>query len=140
MGQTLILICSVLNCMELICYLYTYKCTRPILKTNIMALLNRLIIYGIATGLGHEIRAERTVLLCMNALSKPNLMQMNTDRLDKAYAEIHKELRKAMAEKSGGAVTNPGDVNGTQRLTMCEFSVVVTCRQDLTPIVYENER
>ncbi len=105
-----------------------------------MALLNRLIISGIATGLGHAIHAERSVLLCMNALGKPNLMQMNTDRLDEAYAEIHKELRKAMTERAGGAVMNPGDVNGTQRLTMCEFSVVVTCRQDLTPIVYKNER
>ncbi len=101
-------------------------------------LLNRLTIIGIATGLGHEFRAERTILLCMNALGNPNMMQMNTDRLDSAHAEVHKELRKEMA-KVGGAVINPGDANGIQRLTMCEFSVNVTYKQDTTSIVYDNE-
>jgi hypothetical protein len=105
----------------------------------VMALLNRLTITGIATGLGHEIRAERTILLCMNALGNPNMMQMNTDRLDSAHAEVHKELRKEMANKVGGAVINPGDASGIQRLTMCEFSVNVTHKQDTTSIVYENE-
>lgn len=104
-----------------------------------MALLNRFTFRGIATGMGHEIRAERTILLCMNALGKPDLMQMNTDRQDKAHAEIQKELRKAMAEKAGGAVLNPDDPSGIQRLTMCEFSVAVTCTQDTTSIVYQNE-
>jgi hypothetical protein len=102
-------------------------------------LLNRLIITGIATGLEHEIRAEREVLLCMNAMGKPNMMQMNTDRLDKAYSELHKELRKKMAEHAGGGVVNPGDPSGIQRLTMCEFAVTVTCKQNTTPIVYQNE-
>jgi hypothetical protein len=44
-----------------------------------------------------------------------------------------------MAEKAGGAVMNPGDVNGIQKLTMCEFNTTVTCKQDTTSIVYENE-
>ncbi len=104
-----------------------------------MALLNRLTIIGTATGLGHEIRAERTILLCMNALGKPNMMQMNTDRLNSAHAEVHKELRKAMAKKVGGAVLDPNDPNGIQRLTMCEFSVLVTYKQDIASIVYQNE-
>ena len=98
-------------------------------------LLNRLVIHGVATGMGHEIHAERQILLCMNALGRPNMMQMNTDRLDKAHAEVQKELRKAMAEKTGGAtVSNEG---GVQRLTMCEFSVLVTCKQCTGSIVYE---
>ncbi len=100
-------------------------------------LLNRLTIHGVATGLGHEIHAKRDILLCMNALGKPNMMQMNTDRLDKAHAEIHKELRKEMAKKANGAVMNPGDADGIQRLTMCEFSVAVTCKQNTASIVYE---
>lgn len=101
-------------------------------------LLNRFTIIAIANGLGHEIHAERTVLLCMNALGNASMMQMNTDRLDKAHAEVHKELRKAMAEKAGGAVMNPGDVSGIQKLTMCEFNTTVTCKQDTTSIVYED--
>ena len=104
-----------------------------------MALLNSFVVDGIATGLGHEIHAERTILLCMNALGKPNMMQMNTDRLAKAHAEIQKELRAEMAEKAGGFVMNPGDASGIQKLTMCEFTVTVTFKQDTTPIVYEEE-
>jgi hypothetical protein len=104
-----------------------------------MALLNRFVIHGHAVGLGHEIHAERAILLCMNALGKPNLMQMNTDRLAKAHAKIQKELRGGMAEKAGGHVINPGDASGIQRLTMCEFIVTVTCEQCTVPIVYEEE-
>ena len=59
-----------------------------------MALLNRFVIHGHAVGLGHEIHAERAILLCMNALGKPNTMQMNTDRLAKAHAEMKGIARK----------------------------------------------
>lgn len=102
-------------------------------------LLNRLTITGIATGLGHELYAERTILLCMNALGKPNMMQMNTDRLDTAHAEVHKELRKEMANKAGGFVINPGQASGIQKLTMCEYSVTITYKQETASMVYENE-
>lgn len=102
-------------------------------------LLNRLTIIAVASGLEHEIKAERTILLCMNALGNPSLMQMNTDRLDKAYAEVHKELRKGMAEKAGGSVINAGDKSSRQRLTMCEFTTTVTCKQDTADIVWEDE-
>ena len=102
-----------------------------------MALLNRFVIHGHAVGLGHEIHAERTILLCMNALGKPSLMQMNTDRLAKAHAEIQKELRGGMAKKAGGHVIN--HAAGIQRLTMCEFIVTVTCEQSTIPIVCEEE-
>ena len=63
-----------------------------------MALLNRFVIHGHAVGLGHEIHAERAILLCMNALGKPNMMQMNTDRLAKAHADqIVRQIQKLLS-------------------------------------------
>jgi hypothetical protein len=101
--------------------------------------LNRLIIRGIATDLGHEIYAERTILLCMNALEKPNLAQINSYKLDTAHAEVHKELRKEMANKTWELVINQSEASGIQKPTLCDFSVTITYKQETASIVYENE-
>ena len=96
-------------------------------------LLNRLIIVGVAVCSGREeVRETRTVLLVMNSDGDTKLKDLNRDRLDKAYTEIHRGLRAKMYEQAGGAASG-----SPQRLTMEDYTISFTCKQETTPIVYD---
>ena len=101
-------------------------------------ILNYLNIMGFATcniEQRPELTDSRNVLLVMNRLSSTGPRNINTKRIDKAYAELHRSLRRQMFRQAGtSSYGNP------RRLTLADYTVSFTCIHDTTPLVYEPDR
>ena len=96
-------------------------------------LLNYLLIVGVATcntAVRPNLRVSRSVLLVMNSEGNTALQDLNTQRIDKAYTEIHRGLGRLMFEQAGG-VTH----GSPQALTMADYTLSFTCMHDPSPIV-----
>lgn len=98
-------------------------------------ILNHLTIMGVATcniAQRPELTDSRTVLLVMN---RTGLRNLNTKRIDDAYAKLHRSLRRQMFRQAGRSA-----YGSPQRLTMADYTVSFTCIHETTPIVYSPDR
>ena len=98
-------------------------------------LLNYLTIVGVAacnTTIRPYLTDSRKVLLAMDSYDNMVLKDLNTQRIDNAYTEIHRSLRRQMFEQAGGAAHG-----NLQRLTMADYTLSFTCTHDTTPIVHD---
>jgi hypothetical protein len=96
-------------------------------------ILNYLTIMGTATcniAPRPELTDSCNVLLVMNCAHSTDLRNLNTKRIDDAYAKLHRSLRRQMFRQAGRSTY--GD---PQRLTMADYTVSFTSIHDTTPIV-----
>jgi len=100
-------------------------------------ILNHLSIMGFATCNTEqrpELTDSRNVLLVMNSINSTEPRNLNTKRIDKAYAELHRSLRRQMFRQAGtSSYGNP------RRLTLADYTVSFTCIHDTMPIVYDQD-
>ena len=100
-------------------------------------LLNRLTIVAVATHNAGELPPladSRTVQLIMNSSMSIDRRNLNTERIDNAYVELHWSLRHQMYTQAGGPA------HGTpQRLTLGNYTLSFTCEHDTTPIFYNTD-
>ena len=98
-------------------------------------LLNYLTIMGKATcntATRPELTDSRRVLLVMNSKESTKLRDLNTQRIDTAYTEIHRSLRRQMFAQAGGAASGI-----PQHLTMADYTLSFSCIHDMTPICFD---
>ena len=107
-------------------------------SSTMSVILNYLTIMGLATcnlAALPKLTDYRTILVVMNRLSSTGPRNINTKRIDKAYAELHRSLRRQMFRQAGtSSYGNP------RRLTLADYTVSFTCIHDTTPLVYEPDR
>jgi hypothetical protein len=98
-------------------------------------LLNYLTIVGVAKcniAPRPDLTYSTQILLVMNSIESTALRNLNTKRIDDAYVQIHRELRRQMFKQAGGSA-----YGSPQHLTMADYTIYFTCHHDPTPIVHD---
>ena len=98
-------------------------------------LLNYLTIVGVAKcniASRPDLTHSTQILLVMNSIESTALRNLNTKRIDDAYVQIHRELRRQMFQQAGGSA-----YGSPQHLTMADYTISFTCDHDTTPIVHD---
>ena len=97
-------------------------------------LLNYLTIVGVAKcniPPRPDLTHSTQILLVMDSKKSTALMNFNTKRIDDAYIQVHRELRRQMFEQAGSAA-----YGSPQHLTMADYTISFTCAHDSTPVVH----
>ena len=98
-------------------------------------LLNYLTIVGVAKcniPPRPDLTHSTQILLVMDSKKSTALMNFNTKRIDEAYVQIHRELRRQMFEQAGSTA-----YGSPQHLTMADYTIYFTCDHNTTPIVHD---
>ena len=83
-----------------------------------------------STAIRPPLNASRKILLVMNSMENTEYSNLNTKRIDNAYTEIHRDLRRQMFKQAGGS-----SYGNPQQLTMADYAISFVCMHDKTPIV-----
>ena len=100
-------------------------------------LLNYLTIVGVAKcniAARPDLTHSTQILLVMNTIDLriQESHYLNTKRIDEAYVQIHRELRRQMFEQAGSTA-----YGSPQHLTMADYTIYFTCDHNTTPIVHD---
>ena len=98
-------------------------------------LLNSLTIVGVAKcniAARPDLTHSTQILLVMNSRKSIDLRNLNTKRIDEAFVQIHRELRRQMFEQAGSSA-----YGSPQHLTMADYTIYFTCDHNTTPIVHD---
>ena len=98
-------------------------------------LLNYLTIVGVAKcniAARPDLTHSTQILLVMNSRKSIDLRNLNTKRIDEAFVQIHRELRRQMFEQAGSSA-----YGSPQHLTMADYTIYFTCDHNTTPIVHD---
>ena len=86
-----------------------------------MQIISRLTVVATAVGMRKILTATRTIPIYVNAT--PKQAKANTESLDDAYANLHRELRWQMALDDGSSYTSDGDFK------LSRFVITITHEQ-----------